>query len=185
MTARTAPAIVPIFQVTLPVKSARLNPTPVHQYAQSCGSRVTTDAISARHIAGYMIAHADKIDYCREDAYASLRRHFSFIELLVKQKSALLNQLEKLLYSANPELLRYTRDDTPQWILKLLTAYPTARRLERARPGTVAKIPYITHERAEALVAAARLRTAGTTFWSRTPQRGGGDDPACPSWCPA
>jgi hypothetical protein len=107
-----------------------------------------------------MIAHADRIDYSREDAYSSLRRHFSFIELLVKQQSALFCQLESLLYCANPELLRFMRDSTPQWLLKLLISYPTAHRLGRARTETVAKIPYVTRERAEALIAAARHSVA-------------------------
>jgi hypothetical protein len=44
--------------------------------------------------------------------------------------------------------------------LKLVNAYPTARRLARARAKTVSQIPYVTPERAEALITAAKRSVA-------------------------
>ena len=44
--------------------------------------------------------------------------------MLTKQSTQLLNQLESLVYNANPEILMYCKDETPQWVLTLLTAIP-------------------------------------------------------------
>ena len=46
---------------------------------------------------------------------------------------ALVNQLEKDVYSARPELIPYLSSGMPAWILKLLKRYPTAQCLARAR----------------------------------------------------
>ena len=148
------------FQATLPGKAARINPSRIHSYREAKGVRVTTDAVSAELIAGYMIAHTEDIRYSREDAFASLRRHVSFIALLTKQHTALVNQLESLLYQAHPQLLTHTKDGVPQWVLKLLLAYPTAKRLARCRPNTLAKIPFLTRTRALELIAEARRSVA-------------------------
>ena len=76
--------------------------------------------------------------------------------MLTKQCTQILNQLQSTLYTANPELLRFCRDGIPDWILKLLLQYPTAKRLARAHEKTVAKIPYVTVERSQKLIAAAK-----------------------------
>ena len=80
--------------------------------------------------------------------------------MLTKQKTQLLNQLEILIYTANPEVLQYCQDSTPQWVLKLLTQYPTADSLSRARIATVTRIPYITRDRAQELIAEAKKSVA-------------------------
>jgi transposase len=49
------------------------------------------------------------------------------------------------------------------WILKLLKGYPTAPRLAKAKIKSVARIPYISSERARNLVAAAKKSIACTT----------------------
>lgn len=144
------------FQASLPLEFARLNPSFVRHYAEGEGIRVTTDAVSAEYIAGYLIAHPDKVVYGTDDALRSLRSHWRFIEQLIKQKKALLNQLQGLLYQAHPGLIPYLTHDMPQWVLKLVRQYPTARRLARARAATVAKIPYVTSERAAELIASAK-----------------------------
>jgi transposase len=110
-----------------------------------------------------MIAHAEKITYQQQDAWANLRRQWSFIKLLTKQSTQLLNQLESLLYIANPELLAYCRDKTPKWVLKLLEKYPTASNLSRAKAKTVATIPYVSTQRAEQLIADAKNSIASAT----------------------
>ena len=40
----------------------------------------------------------------------------------------------------------------PDWLLRLLAKYPTAPALGRARPATLARIPYLTPARATRLV---------------------------------
>jgi transposase len=142
---------------------SRLNPAYVHAHAKASGTRVTTDAVSARHVADFLATRPEKIHYEQEDSLASLRRHWRFIEQLNKQRSALINQLEKVLYTAHPDLVSNLTSGAPAWVLKLLCTYPTAERLARARASTVSRIPYLTLERAAALVQAARTSVASGT----------------------
>ncbi|GAF79208.1 unnamed protein product, partial [marine sediment metagenome] len=69
-------------------------------------------------------------------------------------------QLEALVYNANPEILAYCKDGTPQWVLKLLTRYPTALWLSKAKAKSVARIPYVSKERAQQLIATAKKSVA-------------------------
>jgi hypothetical protein len=81
--------------------------------------RNTTDKISARSIAEYLIAHPDKVPRQQPDQWAGPRKQWSFIRMLNKQCTQLLNQLESLLYTSHPGLLGFCRAGVPQWVLKL------------------------------------------------------------------
>lgn len=148
------------FQSSLNLQVARLNPLGVAANSQAALKRNKTDQLSVRNIAEYLIAHPEKVVYQQEDPLASLRKQWGFTRLLIKQRTQLFNQLERLMYGACPELLPYCKHGTPQWILKLLTQYPTANRLAKARAGSVARIPFVTSERAAGLIAAAKKSVA-------------------------
>jgi hypothetical protein len=83
--------------------------------------------------------------------------------MLKKQSTQLLNQLHSLLYTANPELLSFCQDGVPAWMLELLLKYPTAAKLKRAHAKTVAKIPYVSLDRANELIAGAKQSIASAT----------------------
>lgn len=151
------------FQGTLNLKSARLNPSGVNANSKAALNRIVTDKISAQNVAEYLISHPEKVSFQHEDALASLRKQWSFVRMLTKQCTQLLNQLEALLYGANPELLVFCKDGTPSWILKLLMRYPTAPKLARARVSSVAKVPYISDRRAQELVTDAKRSVASST----------------------
>ena len=151
------------FQGTLNIQTARLNPLGVSANSRADLKRNITDQISAQNVAEFMIAHSEKISYQQQDAWANLRRQWSFIKLLTKQSTQLLNQLESLLYIANPELLAYCQDKTPKWVLILLEKYPTASNLSRAKAKSVATIPYVSIQRAEQLIADAKNSIASAT----------------------
>ena len=148
------------FQSSLPLKAARLNPGLVHNHVKAGGARVTTDATSAYYVATYLMTHPQKVHYHEHDSLASLRAQWTFIEQLKKQHTALLNQFESVLYRAHPELVTHLSGGPPAWLLKLLKRYPTAQRLARARPQTLAQIPYVSLERAKTLVEGARQSVA-------------------------
>ena len=148
------------FQGSLPIKTAHLNPLGVSHNAKADLKRNVTDKISARNVAEFMIAHPEKVSYQHQDSLASLRKQWGFITMLTKQSTQLLNQLESLVYNANPEILSYCKDNTPQWVLKLLMRYPTALRLSKAKVKSVARIPYVSVERAKQLVATAKKSVA-------------------------
>lgn len=151
------------FQASLPIKVARLNPAPVAEHTKALGTRVVTDAVSAYAVATYQLKYPEKIRYDEDDALASLRALWGFVDQLKKQRTALKNQLESVLYRAHPELVSRLTGKTPQWLLTLLLRYPTAQRLARARAKAVAKIPYVTPERAKALIEAARRSAASAS----------------------
>ena len=148
------------FQSSLPIKTAHLNPLGVKHNSKADLKRNVTDKISAQNVAEYMIAHPEKVSYQHQDSLASLRKQWGFIAMLTKQSTQLFNQLESLLYNANPEILTYCKDNTPQWVLKLLTRYPTALRLSKAKHNSVARIPYVSTARAKQLIATAKKSVA-------------------------
>jgi transposase len=148
------------FQASLPIKTAHLNPLGVSHNHKADLKRNVTDKISAQNVAEYMIAHPEKVSYQHQDSLASLRKQWGFIKMLTKQSGQMLNQLESLVYNANPEILIYCKDGIPQWVLKLLTRYPTALRLSKARVESVARIPYVSAARAQQLVATAKKSVA-------------------------
>ncbi len=150
------------FQGSLNIKTARLNPEGVYCNSKADLKRTITDKVSAKSIAEYLVAHPDKVVYQQEDYWAPMRKQWSFVTLLTKQKTQLLNQLESLVYTANPEILQYCRDGMSQWVLKLLKQYPTAEKLSRARLATVARIPYLNNDRAKLLIAEAKTSVASS-----------------------
>ena len=148
------------FQASLPLQVARLNPSGVHGHAKAALRRLTTDAISAQNVAEYLINHPEQVIYKQQDSLASLRRQWSLIQLLTRQRTALLAHLESMLYTGHPEVLRYAKDGPPAWLLKLVVRYPTARRVARAKAQSLAKIPYLSLDRAQALIETAQRSIA-------------------------
>ena len=148
------------FQGSLNIQSARLNPLGVVHNSKADLKKNTTDKISAQNIAEYLVSHPEKVVYQQDDKMAGLKKQWGFIKTLTKQKTQLLNQLNALLYTTNPEILIYCQDGVPVWVLKLLLKYPSAIKLKKAQPKTVAKIPYISLERAQQLVADAKHSVA-------------------------
>jgi transposase len=151
------------FQGTLNLQTARLNPLGVYHNSKAEMKRNVTDKISAQSVAEYMIAHPEKISYQSQDHLASLRKQWGFVKMLTKQSTQLLNQLESLLYSANPEILAYCKDGVPAWVFKLLTKYPTAANLAKAKVTSIARIPYVSSAKAETLALNAKRSVASAT----------------------
>jgi transposase len=151
------------FSQDYPICVARINPYGVYYSGKADLKRVTTDKISAFSIAEYMVNYREKLVFDFDDEFTDLKRQVSHIRLLKTQKAQLLNQLESVVYSAFPELLRYCKGGFNQWVLKLLLKYPTASKLSRARIYTVAKIPNITNERAQELINLARKTVASAS----------------------
>jgi transposase len=151
------------FQGSLHLQTARLNPLGVYHHIKADMKRNVTDKISAQSVAEYMIAHPEKVSYQAEDHLASLRKQWGFVKMLTKQSTQLLNQLESLLYSANPEILKYCKDGVPGWVFKLLVKYPTAANLARAKVTSLARIPYVSPAKAKLLVEDAKRSIASAT----------------------
>jgi len=151
------------FQSSLPLKTARLNPCGVHNNSKAGLERNITDPISAENVAKYMIEHPENVRYQQQDPLASLRKQWSFVKMLLKQKTQLLNQLESNLYAANPEVLGYCKNGVPNWVLSVLARFPTAAKLAKAKKSSLASIPYVTEQKAKALIQGAKKSVASAT----------------------
>lgn len=150
------------YQAALNLVVARINPHGVQMNSKADLKRIKTDRISAVSIAEYLIAHPEKVNYQREDYFAPLRRQWTLIQLLVKQKTQLLNQLESLLYIANTEILTHCRDGVRLWTLRLLKQYPTARHLAKAKVSSLCKIPYLGQELAQKIIEQAKTSVSSS-----------------------
>jgi len=150
------------FQGSMNIQTARLNPLGVMHNSKAHLKKNTTDRISAQNIAEYLVAHPEKVQYQKEDQLAGLRKQWGFIRMLTKQCTQFLNQLNNLLYTACPELLQYCQDGMPHWLLKLLVKYPSASKLSKAHARTIAKIPYVSVQRAQRLIAEAKRSVASS-----------------------
>jgi len=151
------------YQKVFNLKVARINPSGVNLDRRASMKRNVTDAISALSIAEYMINHAEKIAYDQDEQWKSLCRHWNFVEMQKNQRVQTINQLETILYSANPTLMRFKKGNLPNWLLELIIQCPTAEKLSKAKPKKLAKIPYLTLERAIELVAETKQSIASST----------------------
>ena len=150
------------FQASLPIQTARLNPKGVMHSSKADLKRNKTDKISAQSVAEYLVSHPEKVRYQQEDLLIGLRKQWNFIQMLNKQCTQFLNQLHNQMYTVNPELLSFCRDGIPNWVIKVLLKYPSAKRLSKARVKTLSKIPYVTIERAQTLIANAKNSVASS-----------------------
>jgi transposase len=71
--------------------------------------------------------------------------------------------LNNLVYQANPELMLYCRRDWPQWLLTLLSHFPTAKELSMATVDQLVEISYVTSEKAEKIIHRAQQSVASAT----------------------
>jgi len=145
------------------IEVARINPIGTHHSGKASLVRVVTDKNAAKTIAEYLINYKEKLSFNKPGKYSSLKRQWKFVRMLAKHRTQLYNQLEKNLYIANPELLRYVKYGYPKWLLKVLMQYPTAKELSGARTTTLSAIPYVTEKRATALIERAKLSVASAT----------------------
>ncbi len=147
----------------LNIKAARINPIGPVALKKAAMKRNGTDAISAYSIADYLIVYPNKISYNVQDPYVVLRRQYGMIEMFNKQLTQLLNQFQNLLYISMPFLLPYCKHGIPNWVLQLLSAYPSADKISRAQVSSIARIRYISLKRAEIIIQKAKLNVGAQT----------------------
>lgn len=145
------------------VTAATLNPLAVHRFLARELHRSVTDARSAAGIAEYL-ASGERLHQLRSDpALEGAQDLYHLICASIEQMSQTKNRLHSLLPRVQPELIQFMRDDVPQWVLAVLERYPTAPQLARAKPDTLARIPYVTAARAKELIAAAKKSVGAQT----------------------
>ena len=76
---------------------ARVNPLGTNHNSRASMSRIITDKTAAKNIAEYLINHKKKIIFNKDDKFSSLRKQWTFVRMLTKQRTQLYNQLESIL----------------------------------------------------------------------------------------
>lgn len=150
-------------QSMINIHVARVNPFGTNHNSRASMSRVITDKNAARNIAEYLLNHKVKVIYVKTDKFFPLRRQWKFVRMLTKQRTQLYNQLESILYTANPELLAYCRHGYPDWLLRVILRYPTARDLSKARIAGLTAIAYVNEQKALRLISNAKESVAAAT----------------------
>lgn len=135
------------------VKVTRLNPRGVKSIGEASLKRTITDAVSAENIAVYLISFPEKIIYSNSEyeglqEYKEGRQLLKFKKMVIKQKVQLDNQLEKLLYQHFSEVVVYCRHGIPEWLLRLLIRYPSAKQVKRAGEKMLPRIKGISYNKA-------------------------------------
>jgi transposase len=115
-----------------------------------------SDPLEARSCARYALTERPKPGAVVLPELLPLRQVAGRLQAVVRQRTRLVNQLHQLLARTFPELAVLVKDITTGWVLELLTRCPTARLLAGATADQLQAIPYLPHDRVDALLAAAR-----------------------------
>lgn len=140
------------------VKILRLNPKGVKHQGESKQNRTITDQVSARTISHQLIENEEKLlgHAVPNLQQSQARRYYHYINTLKKQKTALSNQLEKLVYSAFPELLLYAKSGMPNWLIKLLIKYPNHESIGKAKNSNLLKVNGLTADKIKRIKTLAK-----------------------------
>jgi len=85
------------------------------------------------------------------------RQHFyNLVMGLIKQQTARFNQLEKLIYQIFPELISDCKHGIPNWMIRLLIAYPGVSAIKRAQVRGIDAIKGISLSKAQRIKQMAR-----------------------------
>lgn len=133
-----------------------LNPLAVTMMLRHQIHRAVTDAHSARGIAHYLRVIASPTASTNPLASEGLRMLLGLLTAQGRQERRLRNQLQTYLPFAFPELVPFCRAGVPGFVLDIIERYPSPQKLARAHIGTLARIPHLGRERAEALHRSAK-----------------------------
>ena len=140
----------------------RINPKAVKAMGTARMVRTVTDAVSADNIAQYMFSFANgsKVVYNQDNGFKTVRHVGAWIRNINKQITQTSNHLEKLVYQTFPELLLYCRHGFPVWLLNLLQKYSLPSEVIKAGKSRLAKLDFITEEKAAAIISKAKNTVA-------------------------
>jgi transposase len=143
-----------------PVEVYRLNPLAVRRFLDRDLHRNGNDRLAAQGIAAYLATGLRAADVPYEPDLEGPLTLYRFTDRLLDRLVQVENELQSLLPAVHPDLVQFTRQGLPAWLLRLLVVAPTVEALGRAQSATLARIPYLTAERAARLILAARRSVA-------------------------
>jgi len=148
------------------VEIYRLNPKAVKHQIESLMKRTINDSVSAEGIAIYMINNYDLFkeywvkSMAETIAVTEEKMLNNMIHSLMKQRTMKKNQLEKVLYQTFPEILKDVSNGS-NWVYTLLSKYPSAASVKRAKMSGLQSITKVTERKAKELKSKA-LRSVAT-----------------------
>ena len=140
-----------------------LNPLAVKKFLDRDLHRNITDRVSAQGIANYLRQGMRPAEVPFEDLLSGPTTLYRHLRNFISRSAQIQNELQSLLPRVQPEMVQFCRQGFPEWVLQVLLKCPSATRLATARPGNLAKIPHVTRDRAEKLIAAAQESVASQT----------------------
>lgn len=153
----------------LPIEVYKLNPKGVKHQIESTLKRTITDGVSAQGIAEYLVNNYAECQ-CKwsknthqKESVTSRQHCFNLVQGLIKQQTARHNQLEKLIYQNFPELLTYCKYGVPNWMIRLLIAYPGASAVRRAQVRGIDAVKGISKDKAEKIRLLAKESVSGSS----------------------
>jgi len=131
----------------------RLNPVRVKRLMESKLIRSIDDGISAEAIANCIRLQHKELSPLDESSerFAIGRKQLSYCDTLTKHRTALINELNSILYPYFPEVIGLFKNKTPNWLFYLLSKYPNREKILKARKSALLKVPGITEERRKRL----------------------------------
>jgi transposase len=119
-----------------------------------------SDPIEARAAARYAVSERPTPVTLMPAQLRTLRQVAGRLQAVVRQRTRLINQFHHLLALTFPELALLVKDISAGWVLELCHRYPTAQALANASAEEIGNIPYLPHERIDALLQQARTSIA-------------------------
>lgn len=113
----------------------RVAPLAVRRFREADLHHNTTDDQSAQALAEYLQSrHRQRLVPYAPDLEGE-RIFYRYTANLITRRVQVLNELHSLLPAVHPDLIRYCRRSCPEWLLRLLTLYPTAAALAATTPA--------------------------------------------------
>jgi transposase len=119
-----------------------------------------SDPVEARAAARYAVSEQPAPSAPLPDALRTLRQVAGRLQVVVRQRTRLINQFHHLLALTFPELALLVNDLATGWVLELCHRFPTARHLTQASSEQLQDIPYLPHDHIDGLLQYARTSIA-------------------------
>jgi transposase len=143
------------FSTTISVGEPKRN----KDYKNAHFPKGSSDSIDSQACARFAIVERPPASYETPAEFIPLRDVAGALQSQSKQTTRQINQLHAHMARVFPELAALARNIAAGWVLNLLRKYPTPERIAAAQLKSLAAIPHVTEERAQALQAAARSST--------------------------
>jgi transposase len=140
-----------------------LNALAVKKYLDRHLHRNTNDRISALGIVEYLRFARRPQEVPFEPYLEGARTLYRCLKNAIARTAEVRNELQSLLPVVQPGLVQFCRQGIPDWILCILAKYPTATELARAQAKTLARLSFVTNEKASKMIQDARNSVAALT----------------------